>query len=258
MKSCRLFLVPIVACLIAGGSASKAFAQSETPVLVRGQITDPIKKTVLYPATVRNKNTNAKAFSDNGGYYRINASKGDLIIVSFIGYVSDSFTVTNYAGTQVNDVRLREQERFLPSVEVSGKWSPYQLDSLARAEEFKPFLETENRSLVDKSKRGPGQGGFGIVFSPFSRYSQKEKDLRKFKKLYDEYNRQSYVDYRYSKAFVTRVTGLVGDSLLQFIYKYTPSHDLLRNMTNETLIYWTAERAKLWRRDPKATLKEDQ
>src|SRR5688572_28739155 len=99
MKSCRLFLVPIIACLIAGGFSGKAFAQSETPVLVRGQITDPIKKLTLYPATVRNKNTNAKVFSDNGGYYRIGARKGDLIIVSFIGYVSDSFTVANMVGT---------------------------------------------------------------------------------------------------------------------------------------------------------------
>lgn len=254
MKSCRLFLVPIVACLLAGGLPRIAFAQSETPVVVRGQITDPIKKLTLYPATVRNKNTNAKVFSDNGGYYRLSARKGDVIIVSFIGYVSDSFTVSNYAGSEVHDVRLREQERFLPGVEVSGKWNPYQLDSISRAEEFKPFLETENRSLVDKSKRG--QGGFGLVFSPFSRYSQKEKDLRKFKKLYDEYNKQSYIDYRYSKAFVSRVTGLTGDSLLQFIYKYTPSHDLLRNMNSETLIYWTSIRAKLWRKDPKATMKE--
>lgn len=256
MKSCRLFLVPIVACLIAGGLTRKAFAQSETPVSVRGQITDPIKKLTLYPATVRNKSTNAKVFSDNGGYYRINARKGDLIIVSFIGYVSDSFTVANYAGTEAHDVRLREQERFLPGVEVSGKWNPYQLDSISRAEEFKPFLETENRSLVDKSKRG--QGGFGLVFSPFSRYSQKEKDLRKFKKLYDEYDKQSYIEYRYSKAFVSRVTGFTGDSLLQFVYKYTPSHDLLRNMNNETLIYWISVRAKLWKRDPKATMKEDE
>lgn len=256
MKSCRLFLVPIIACLLAGGFTSKALAQSETPVTVRGQITDPTTKTTLYPATVRNKNTNARVFSDNGGYYRISARKGDLIIVSFIGYVSDSFTVANMVGTEVHDIRLYTQERFLPGVEVSGKWNPYQLDSISRNEEFKPFLETENRDLVDKSKRG--QGGFGIVFSPFSRYSQKEKDLRKFKKLYADYDKQSYVDYRYSKAFVTRVTGLVGDSLLQFIYKYTPSHDFLRNATNETLIYWTAERAKLWRKDPKATLKEDQ
>src|SRR5688500_10922468 len=127
MKSCRLYLVPIVAFLITGGLSRKAFAQSETPVVVRGQITDPIKKLTLYPATVRNQNTNAKVFSDNGGYYRISARKGDRIIVSFIGYVSDSFTVTSYAGSEVHDVRLREQERFLPGVEVSGKWNPYQL-----------------------------------------------------------------------------------------------------------------------------------
>ncbi len=256
MKSSRLFLIPALACLLAGGPFSKALAQSDAPVLVRGQITDTSRKLVLYPATIRNKTSGARVFSDNGGYYRINARMGDEILISFIGYVSDSFKVVSVAGTEVHDVRLKLRESFLHEVEVSGKWNPYQLDSIARYEEFRPFLETRNRALVDTSRRS--SGGFGIVISPFTRGSRREKDLRKFKRLYDEHEKQAYVDYRYSKTFVGRVTGLGGDSLLRFTQKYQPAYEMLRNMNNETLIFWISERAKQWRKDPNVTLRPDQ
>lgn len=256
MKSIRLFLIPAVACLLAGGITNKAQAQLEQPVLVRGQITDTSQKLVLYPATIRNKMTGSRVFSDAGGYYRINARAGDEILISFIGYLPDSFRITSVAGTEVHNVQLKLRERFLPQVEVSGKWNPYQLDSMARYQEFRLWLETPNRTLVDTDKRSTG--GFGVVLSPFSRGSKKEKDLRKFKKLYEEHEKQAYVDYRYSKSFVSRVTGMTGDSLTRFTLKYTPTYEMLRNMNNETLIFWISERAKLWKQDPNKTLKPNQ
>ena len=256
MNSCRLFLAPVVACLLVGAFSGKVQAQNETPVIVRGKISDPEKKIVLYPATIRNKNTGARVFSDQGGYYRIGARKGDEILISFIGYVPDSCHVGRVMGEGVQDARLMQKERFLPSVEVSGKWNRYQLDSLARYEEFKPFLETKSHTLVNTEKKTTP--GFGLTFSPFTSYSKKQTDLKKFKKLYVEYERQAYIDYRYSKAFVARVTGLSGDSLLQFVGKYTPGYEMLRNMNNETLIMWTSVRAVQWRRDPKVTMKPEE
>lgn len=254
MRSCRPFPAIAFLCLLAGGLRSEAQAQT-LPVTVRGQVTDTARQLVLYPATVRNKQTNYRVFTDNGGYYRITANQGDTILVSFIGYMPQTFVVANSVGVETHDIRLELQERFLPSVEVSERWNPYQLDSIRRYEEYRPFLETKNRTLVDTDKRY--QGGFGLTFSPFTRYSRRQKDLRKFKELYAKHEMQSYIDYRYSKTFVQRVTGLTGDSLLQFMHKYQPPYEMLRQMNNETLIYWISERALLWRKDPNATLKPE-
>lgn len=254
MRSCRLFPSIILLCLLAGGILPETRAQT-LPVTVRGQVTDTDRQLVLYPATVRNKKTNVRVFTDNGGYYRIPASKGDSILISFLGYLPQTFVVDNSVGEEVRDIRLALQERFLPRVEVSGKWNQYQLDSIARYEDYRPFLETKNRTLVDTEKKT--QGGFGLTFSPFTRYSRKQKDLRKFKELYAKNEIQSYIDYRYSKTFVQRVTGFTGDSLLKFMYKYQPPYDMLRGMNNETLIFWISERAKQWRKDPNVTLKPE-
>lgn len=252
----RLLLVTMLSFLLAGSTLHEARAQElQNPVTLRGQITSTDGQLVLYPATIRNKNTGARVFSDQGGYYRINANPGDQVLISFIGYVSDSVTVTNVAGTQIYNARLKMKERFLPQVEVSGRWNPYQLDSIARYEEFRPFLEEKSHSLVDTSKRS--SGGFGITFSPFTRGSRQQKDLRKFKKLYEQNEVQRYIDYRYSKSFVSRVTGFTGDTLLKFMQVYTPSYGLLRRIPNEDLIVWISVRAKQWREDPKVILKEN-
>src|SRR5688572_16511236 len=110
----RLLLVTMLSFLLAGSALHEARAQSQDPVTLRGQITSTDGQLVLYPATIRNKNTGARVFSDQGGYYRIGASKGDEILISFIGYISDSVTVTNVMGTQIYNVRLKMKERFLP------------------------------------------------------------------------------------------------------------------------------------------------
>lgn len=256
MKPIRSYLITMLLALITGAASLPAMAQIETPVTVRGQITSADGKIVLYPATIRNKQTGSRVFSDQGGFYRITARQGDEILVSFIGYVSDSVKVINLAGTQVANIRLKMRERFLPQVEVSGRWNAYQLDSIARYEEFRPFLESKEQTLVNTEKRS--QGGFGLVLSPFTRGSRSQKDLRKFKKLYDVNERQQFIDYRYSKSFVSTVTGLKNDSLLQFTNAYTPSYEMLRTINQEDLIMWISVRAKQWRQNPAIRLKENE
>ncbi len=166
MKPNRSYLFTMLLTLMAGVASLPAIAQIETPVTVRGQITSFDGKLVLYPATVRNKQTGARVFSDQGGFYRIAARQGDEILISFIGYISDSVKVINLAGTQVANVRLNARERFLPQVEVSGKWNAYQLDSIARYEEFRPFLEAKQQTLVDTENAVRVDSGSCLVRLP--------------------------------------------------------------------------------------------
>lgn len=240
MKSCLSLLIAAFGLLLV---ASDAGAQQLNPVTVRGQMVDKNTRLVLYPASVRNLSNHQSAFSDKGGYYKINARQNDTIVLSFVGYQADTFVVKQLSGTEVHNTELLAEEHFLRGVEVTSRYNAYQLDSLGRAEEFKHILSVPDRSLVDESKRPEG---FGLIFSPFSRYSQKEKDRRKFKKKFEENEVQQYIDFRYSKQFVNKVTGLTGDSLLNFMQKNTPTYAELRNMLNEDLIYWTTDRYRTW------------
>lgn len=240
MKSCLSLFIAAAGlfCCISGASA-----QQLNPVAVRGQMVDKNTRLVLYPASARNLANRQSVFTDKGGYYRLNAKQNDTIVLSYIGYRADTFVVRQLSGTEVHNAELGVEEHFLQGVEITSKYNAYQLDSIDRANEFRHILSVENKDLVDKSKRAEG---FGIIFSPFTRYSQREKDKRKFKQQFAQNELDEYVEFRYSKQFVHKVTGLTGDSLLNFMNKNTPSYNQLREMPNEDLIYWTTERYRTW------------
>ncbi|UYQ93938.1 carboxypeptidase-like regulatory domain-containing protein [Chitinophaga horti] len=239
MKSCLSLFIAIFALLHAGGIQ----AQQLRPVTVRGQMVDKDSRLVLYPASARNLSSRQSVFTDKGGYYKLDGRQNDTIVLSYIGYHADTFVVRQLSGTEVHNGELRIEEHFLQGVEITSRYNAYQLDSIARANEFRHILELPDRDLVDKSKRAEG---FGIIFSPFTRYSQKEKDKRKFKEQFSQNEIDEYIEFRYSKQFVSKVTGLSGDSLLNFMNKNTPSYQQLRVMPNEDLIYWTTDRYRTW------------
>ncbi len=220
-----------------------AHAQQLSPVTVRGQLVDKSTRLILYPASARNLSTRQSVFTDKGGYYKITGHQNDTIVLSYVGYHADTFVVKQTGGTEVHNASLDVEEHFLKAVEITSRYNAYQLDSLARADEFRHILEVPDKSLVDKSKRPEG---FGIIFSPFTRYSQGEKDKRRFKEKFETNEVEEYIEFRYSKQFVNKVTGLTGDSLLNFMNANKPTYNQLRGMLNEDLIYWTTDRYRTW------------
>ncbi|RAJ00265.1 carboxypeptidase-like protein [Chitinophaga skermanii] len=217
--------------------------QAKAQVTVRGQILDAGNRKPLYPATIRNKNRKLTAFADKGGFYRINAYPADTLVFSFLGYEADTLVVKTMGGNFVYDVSLSKSERFLTTVEVSSKYNAYQLDSMARREEFSTFLDLPKQQLAETNTHT----GFGLVFSPFTRYSRKEKDKRKFQEYFAKNEESEYIGFRYSRDYVGKVSGLSGDSLTTFMSSNMPKYADLRAMSNEDLVFWISERALKFR-----------
>lgn len=218
--------------------------RSQAQVILTGSITDKDNKLVLPYASIFNKTTGKRTYSDKGGFYKINAHTNDVVIFSFVGYRPDSVVVQMAMGTETKEINLQVETRQLHGVEVSSKLTPYQQDSLERREQFGYILELPDHKLAGEST----PVGAGIVFSPFTRYSRKEKQKREFKKIYAKAEMQRYVDSRYTPLFVSRVTSLKGDSLIQFMQDNYPDYNTMRSLTNEDLIYWVTDRYKAWQK----------
>jgi hypothetical protein len=90
----------------------------------------------------------------------------------------------------------------------------YQLDSLNRRASYDDFYKTPAAKLAGGSAP---EKGFGIVFSPITFFSSKERQKRKLRKRLAEEEQEYYIDYRFSKEYVSELTGLTRDSLAQFI-----------------------------------------
>jgi hypothetical protein len=218
--------------------------RSQAQVVLTGTLKDKDNDLVLPYASVINKTTGRRAYTDKGGFYKINANTNDVVIFSFLGYRPDSIVVQMAMGTETRDVRLEVETRQLRGVEISTKLSPYQTDSLERRAQYGYILDLPNHKLAGEST----PQGAGIVFSPFTRYSRKEKQKREFKKIYEKAEMQKYVDSRYTPLFVSRVTSLKGDSLIRFMQDVRPDYNTTRGLTNEDFIYWVTDHYKAWKK----------
>ena len=222
---------------------SMAFVQlAEAQVTVTGMISDS-NRLVLPYATISNVNTGKHSLSDQGGFYKIEASRHDRIVFTFVGYKPDTLIVEQTTGTQTSNVVLEAEGRFLKGVEVTSQYSPYQIDSIERRNQYGYILDNPNRPLAG----GSTPEGAGIVFSPITRFSKKEKQKRQFKKNYEQMEKEKYIDSRFTPLLVSKVTGLKGDSLHLFMRDNYPDYGTMRSIGGANdLIYWITDKYKNW------------
>ncbi|KAA2241876.1 carboxypeptidase-like regulatory domain-containing protein [Chitinophaga agrisoli] len=218
--------------------------QVQAQVTVTGQISDKDNNLVLPYASIINKTTGKRAYSDQGGFYRVTASQRDQLIFTFIGYQSDTIIVEQSTGTETRNVQLEVQNKMLPGVEVTAQYTPYQLDSITRRQQYGFMLDRKDLHLAGDNT----PQGFGLTFSPITRFSRKEKQKRQFKKNFEKAEQERYIDSRYTPLLVARVTGLKGDSLQLFMHENYPDYNTMRMMHTEDLIYWITDKYKSWKK----------
>ncbi|MGO4288609.1 hypothetical protein [Chitinophaga sp. RAB17] len=232
-----LLRIIALGCIFSMAFASLVNAQ----VTVTGMISDS-NKLVLPYATVSNLNSGKRSLSDQGGYYKITGNRNDRIVITFVGYVPDTVIVNQTMGTQTTNVILVSAGKFLKGVEVTSQYSPYQIDSIERRNQYGYILDKPNQQLAG----GSTPQGAGIVISPITRFSKKEKQKRQFKTNYEKMEKEKYIDSRFTPILVNKVTGLTGDSLQLFMRDNYPDYNTMRTIGNNDLLYWITDKYKAW------------
>ncbi|MBS1667018.1 MAG: hypothetical protein JST58_06560 [Bacteroidetes bacterium] len=203
---------------------------------VSGKIYDTTGEIITAAITVQNVSQNKYTISNLEGSYKIPAKEGDLLLFSSSSYLRDSAFVTHFMLNAGYDVSLRERVTTLKAVTVKGL-SSFQLDSINRHEGYDPFKK--NRLITfDKGNYEKPRDGVGIVFSPHFFLSTKEKQQKELNKRLADEDKDAYVDYKFSKEFVNKLTHLKNDSLNIFLKRYRPSYQFCRSASwQDMLIY---------------------
>lgn len=223
----------LLICFCTGVFANNALSQ----VFLRGKVVDQMYDRVIIGATVKNLSAgNVYAQSDMGGNYKVRAVEGDKIVFSSTGYIPDTITVTHDMLNGSYNISLTHNVIQLEEVSV-GELNAYQVDSITRLEEFGDVLGRSGSKLVGGRGNTPTDG-VGITFSPISHFSKKEKEQRRFKRMFLKQEEEYYVDYKFPYQYVSQITGLKGDSLRTFMFKYRPSYQFCRtNDKSAMLVY---------------------
>jgi hypothetical protein len=195
----------------------------------------------LISVSIHNITEQRYDLSEENGSYRIQAAPGDHIAFSSVGYMADTLTVTASLLTAEYTVYLDVRVQTLQAVRV-GEFSNYQLDSMDRRKEYAWVYDHDNTPHVARDRQG--SDGVGVTLNIFRNSGSAAHQRASLKKRLEKEEEEYYVDSRYNKDYVSKITHLKGDSLLQFMRRYRPSFDYCRKAANVDILVYISDSYK--------------
>jgi len=204
--------------------------------LFRGVVKDAGSNAPMYPVSVFNKNKNISTVTNHSGQFAITAEVGDQLILTYLGYETKEFTVSNISTIVTTNIYMAPKDYQLKEFVFDGRLTPYQKDSIYRSE------------VYEKANNWAPSGG---LMSPVSLLAEtisgKRKSMRNFQKSFKYWENQNYIDTRYTDELVAEQTGLKGDSLANFKNLYPMPADYARTATSIELKMWIRYNFRDWK-----------
>ena len=232
MFKLNLFLIFIF--ITAQASSQKTY--------ITGFLRDSITHYPIANGTINNSGSKKKVLSDTRGFFRLEASPNDLIYALAASYSYDTLRYSLLFKDTVI-IFLSPKGDILPNVTVRSRYTKYQLDSMERKASFE-----EMRGHAMNAVSSAPASGFGINLNLDRIFKKKYRNKKRDEQMFKKTEEMAYINYRFSHYFVAYYTGLKGDALRNFMYRYTPSYKWLRqHNSNEDLVYYVNEKLKVYK-----------
>jgi hypothetical protein len=169
--------------------------------------------------------------TDTLGHYSIKVPGNDSIYFSYLGKTTVKFPVKQLPPDQPLDISLPVSVDLLPSVTV---YKPsYRADSIANREEYRKVFDYDEGQYFNSPGGGFGMGiSFDLLFN-----ARKIRRLEHFKARLEQEERDKYVDHRFNKALVKRITNLTPPMLDSFMVEYRPTYETLQSFETDYEYY---------------------
>ncbi|WP_082886534.1 hypothetical protein [Flavisolibacter tropicus] len=189
---------------------------------VQGTIYDSSRTYPLEAVSVMS--TSGKGTITNAtGFYQIDVSEKDSIWFSYLGKPTIKYPVAKMLDPHQFDLALRVPVNVLKEVTVRPR--NYRLDSLQNRQDYAKVFNYQKPNLGTMTSIGAGGVGFDIDEIIRAFQFRKNKSMMRFQQRLIQQEQDKYVDHRFNKALVRRLTGLDGEKLDQFMTAYRPSYE---------------------------------
>jgi hypothetical protein len=215
----------------------KCFAQ---PKPLEGIVFDKENNARIATVNVHDLTNGIAIYNNLKGEYQIIAAQGDILVFSKQNYVPDTVKVESKMPQAVYLVRLAIQLR-----EVTIHNSALTPDEKLAATK-NDFTKIYGSLAYSDFLSTPYGGGAGLsIDALWNSFSRSGRNASKLRDLIQQDYEQNVIDYRFNKEFVGGITGLKGDKLDSFMFRYRPGYYITTNMTDYEFI--TLIRANLRR-----------
>ena len=160
--------------------------------------------------------------TDSLGRYQIAVGEKDSIWFSYLGKPTPKYPVLKMVDVTQFDLALRLKSDVMKEVIVRNR--SYRQDSIQNRKDYAKVFDFHRPNVASLTSIGPT--GAAIDLDELIRVFQfrKNKSMEKFKERLEEQERQKFIDHRFNKALVRRLTNLDGSNLDVFMLRFRPSY----------------------------------
>ncbi|MDA3820603.1 MAG: carboxypeptidase-like regulatory domain-containing protein [Candidatus Delongbacteria bacterium] len=197
-------------------------------IVVSGYVKDAQTDSVLPLVNVFNSRTYKGTITDNTGFFRYYAFRGDTLILSSMGYVKSYISVSDTVYYPISDTFYMNQDVFnIPEVNIYGlsRYEQLRYDIKHIGQASKPVLnarknlpEINHDVLSFYSRR---TDNFGLVASPitalYNAFSKEGREQRKLRELRQRDALKKAIEPHFNKELVMRICGLPPEEAEDFM-----------------------------------------
>jgi hypothetical protein len=204
------------------------YINTSAQLVVKGIVYDSTKINLVEGVQVESK-SGKKVVTDSLGKYSIEVMDNDSLFFSFRNKTTPGYAVKKIIDPNNFDIRIH--------IKVKGKYTTLQ-EVIVRGKSYKED-SIENRERYAKAfnyRRGhvgssvtPG-GGVGLDINDLINLFRfrRNKQLKAFRNRLEREEKERYVNYRFNKTLVTRITNLKSTALDSFMVKYRPDYEFVK------------------------------
>ena len=217
MRKFSVYIIIIAGCFI----ASKAGAQS---FKLRGTVYDSTKTYPVISVSVLTSSGKGTA-TDIYGHYEIDVTETDSVWFSYLNKPTVKYAVKKIADASRFDIAIHINVPVLKEVIVKPR--NYKMDSIQNRIDYAKAFDWQKPKLKGISSGELGSSaGFDInaIIQMFQFRKNKSNEAFRERLLAEE--REKFIDHRFNKALVLRLTGLIGDARDSFMLHCRPSYEM--------------------------------
>lgn len=193
------------------------------------------------------------AITDSLGHYSINVKATDSIWFSMIGKTTIKYPVDTIKNTNAFDIMVHIRYTDLPPVKVRNK--NYKLDSIENRQYYAKYFDFKKPSIqLNKDAMGFGPSGYTVGFDldeiiNMFRF-RRNRNMEALQQRLIEQEQDKYIDHRFSKLFVRKITKLESPELEVFMQRYRPQYTFLVMLNDLEFGYYIEkcfDEYKLWK-----------
>jgi hypothetical protein len=192
---------------------------------VSGTVYDITKKTPVEAVSVLS--TSGKGtFTDLSGKYSLTLNETDSLYFSFLNKPTSKYLVKDIQNPGAFDISILRKIKELSGVYVKNR--NYHLDSLQNRLDYNKIFEYRKPGL--KTSMNPAAGGMAVgldldeLINAFK--FKKNKRMLAFQRRLQQDEKDRYINYRFNKGLVKKLTGLNSPQLDSFMAEFKPTFDM--------------------------------